>query len=144
MSNREQYAPGAASGAEVRKDGEQWTLVLVRDLPHPPAKVWKADGPGPCRSLPRDAPPNHISARAAARDRIILRAAGISPLEHVAEKCPRRLGQGDVSQSHRPGPSCERIHELARSAWLSTEFPDEPATQVGHQVQVPAEAGAKA
>src|SRR5213076_2556486 len=42
MSSREQYAPGAASGAEIRKDGEKWTLVLVRDLPHPPAKVWKA------------------------------------------------------------------------------------------------------
>lgn len=42
MSNREQYAPGPASGAEVRKDGDQWTLVVVRDLPHPPTKVWKA------------------------------------------------------------------------------------------------------
>ena len=42
MSSREQYAPGAASGAEVQKDGEKWTLVLVRDLAHPPAKVWKA------------------------------------------------------------------------------------------------------
>ncbi len=42
MSSREQYAPGAASGAEVRKDGEKWTLALVRDLPHPVAKVWKA------------------------------------------------------------------------------------------------------
>src|SRR5512139_1016270 len=42
MSSREPYAPGAAYGAEVRKDGEKWTLVLVRDLPHPPAKVWEA------------------------------------------------------------------------------------------------------
>ncbi|WP_375771347.1 SRPBCC family protein [Archangium gephyra] len=42
MSSREQYAPGAASGAEVRKEGEKWTLVVVRDLSHPPAKVWKA------------------------------------------------------------------------------------------------------
>src|SRR5437762_5255593 len=42
MSSREPYAPGAASGAEVRKDGEKWTLVLVRNLTHPPAKVWKA------------------------------------------------------------------------------------------------------
>ena len=42
MSSREQYAPGAASGAEVQKEGEKWTLVLVRDLRHPPAKVWKA------------------------------------------------------------------------------------------------------
>jgi uncharacterized protein YndB with AHSA1/START domain len=38
----ETYAPGAASGAEVRKDGEKWTLVLVRDLSHAPATVWKA------------------------------------------------------------------------------------------------------
>jgi uncharacterized protein YndB with AHSA1/START domain len=42
MSDREQYAPGAASGAQVRKEGEQWTLVLVRDLSHAPATVWKA------------------------------------------------------------------------------------------------------
>jgi uncharacterized protein YndB with AHSA1/START domain len=42
MSNREQYAPGSAAGAEVRKDGDKWTLVLVRDLQHPPAKVWQA------------------------------------------------------------------------------------------------------
>src|SRR3954464_2847334 len=42
MSSRERYEPGAASGAQIRKAGEQWTLVLVRDLPHPPAKVWKA------------------------------------------------------------------------------------------------------
>jgi uncharacterized protein YndB with AHSA1/START domain len=42
MSNREEYAPGAATGAEVRKDGEKWTLVLVRELRHPPAMVWQA------------------------------------------------------------------------------------------------------
>ncbi len=38
----EQYVPGAAFGAEVRKEGEKWTLVLVRELRHPPAKVWQA------------------------------------------------------------------------------------------------------
>jgi uncharacterized protein YndB with AHSA1/START domain len=42
MSSRGTYEPGAASGAEIRKDGEAWTLVLVRDLRHPPAKVWEA------------------------------------------------------------------------------------------------------
>jgi hypothetical protein len=26
----------------VEKDGEKWTLVLVRDLHHPPEKVWRA------------------------------------------------------------------------------------------------------
>ena len=42
MSGREHYAPGAATGAGIRKDGERWTLVLVRELRHPPPKVWKA------------------------------------------------------------------------------------------------------
>lgn len=42
MSNRERYTPGPAAGAAVEKDGEKWTLVLVRDLAHPPAKVWEA------------------------------------------------------------------------------------------------------
>jgi uncharacterized protein YndB with AHSA1/START domain len=42
MSDREQYAPGPARGAEVRKDGEKWTLVLVRELRQPPEKVWQA------------------------------------------------------------------------------------------------------
>ncbi|MEA2462618.1 MAG: hypothetical protein QOJ98_365 [Acidobacteriota bacterium] len=42
MTSGEQYAPGAAFGAEVQKDGEKWTLVLVRELRHAPAMVWKA------------------------------------------------------------------------------------------------------
>jgi len=42
MSKREQYMPGSAAGAEVRKDGEKWTLVIVRELRHPPEKVWTA------------------------------------------------------------------------------------------------------
>jgi uncharacterized protein YndB with AHSA1/START domain len=42
MSHRERYMPGSAVGARVRKDGEMWTLVLVRDLRHSPAQVWQA------------------------------------------------------------------------------------------------------
>jgi uncharacterized protein YndB with AHSA1/START domain len=42
MTTREKYAPGPAAGIKVQKDGEKWTLVLVRDLKHPPAKVWEA------------------------------------------------------------------------------------------------------
>jgi len=38
----EPYTPAAAYGAEVQTDGKKWTLVLVRDLRHPPARVWKA------------------------------------------------------------------------------------------------------
>lgn len=42
MSYLGQYTPGPASGAEVRKDGDEWTLILVRELRHPPQKVWRA------------------------------------------------------------------------------------------------------
>ena len=42
MSDREQYTPGPAGGAQVRKDGEKWTLILVRELRHSPEKVWQA------------------------------------------------------------------------------------------------------
>ena len=42
MNDREQYVPGPANGARIEKDGEKWTLVLVRDLRHPPEKVWRA------------------------------------------------------------------------------------------------------
>jgi uncharacterized protein YndB with AHSA1/START domain len=42
MTDHEQYTPGPASGAQVRKDGEKWTLILVRELRHSPEKVWQA------------------------------------------------------------------------------------------------------
>jgi uncharacterized protein YndB with AHSA1/START domain len=42
MTDREQYTPGPASGAQVRKDGEKWALILVRELRHSPEKVWQA------------------------------------------------------------------------------------------------------
>src|ERR1700719_1688860 len=42
MTVREQYTPGTASGAQIRKDGEKWTLVLVRELRPAPEKVWQA------------------------------------------------------------------------------------------------------
>ena len=42
MNDRELYTPGPASGAQVQKDGEKWTLILVRELRHSPEKVWQA------------------------------------------------------------------------------------------------------
>lgn len=39
----DEYAPGPAAGADVRKDdGPRWTLLLVRELRHSPDKVWQA------------------------------------------------------------------------------------------------------
>lgn len=42
MTNQEKYEPGPARPAQVQKDGEKWTLVLVRELRHSPEKVWQA------------------------------------------------------------------------------------------------------
>src|ERR1700742_3418210 len=42
MTDRAPYAPGPARGADIRKNGEKWTLILVRELRHPPDKVWQA------------------------------------------------------------------------------------------------------
>ena len=42
MTDREQYTPGPARWAQVRKDGEKRTLILVRELRHSPEKVWQA------------------------------------------------------------------------------------------------------
>ena len=42
MMSREAYVPGPATGAQVRKGGDKWTLILVRELHHAPEKVWRA------------------------------------------------------------------------------------------------------
>ena len=42
MISREQYTPGPATGVQVKKEGDKWTLILVRELHHSPEKVWQA------------------------------------------------------------------------------------------------------
>lgn len=42
MNYRDQYRPGPASGARIEKEGDSWTLVVMRDFGHPPARVWDA------------------------------------------------------------------------------------------------------
>jgi len=42
MIAREPYTPGPAAGAQVQKDGEKWTLILVREVRHSPERVWQA------------------------------------------------------------------------------------------------------
>jgi len=42
MIDHEIYTPGPATGAQVQKNGDKWTLVLVRELRHSPEKVWQA------------------------------------------------------------------------------------------------------
>jgi uncharacterized protein YndB with AHSA1/START domain len=40
--DHEQYTPGPANVAQVQRDGDKWTLVLVKELRHSPEKVWQA------------------------------------------------------------------------------------------------------
>ncbi len=60
MTDREQYTPGPASGAQVRKDGEKWTLILVRQLRHSPEKSGRRSPTR--RSCPSGRPSTPIGA----------------------------------------------------------------------------------
>ena len=43
MTEPQLYEPGPANLARIlKKEGEKWTLVLVRELRHSPEKVWQA------------------------------------------------------------------------------------------------------
>lgn len=42
MTSSAPYTPGPAGGIHVEKDGDTWTLVVVRELRHSPDKVWRA------------------------------------------------------------------------------------------------------
>jgi uncharacterized protein YndB with AHSA1/START domain len=42
MTAGNHYEPGPADLAQIDKDGENWTLVLVKVLRHSPEKVWRA------------------------------------------------------------------------------------------------------
>lgn len=42
MTDRDHDQPRPRTVAQVHKEGEKWTLVLVRELHHSPEKVWQA------------------------------------------------------------------------------------------------------
>ncbi|HEX6806978.1 MAG TPA: SRPBCC family protein [Gemmatimonadaceae bacterium] len=87
MTTREQYAPGPAIGARVEKDGDTWTLVLVRELRHAPEKVWRAlTDPAELRDwAPYDADANLGKAGT----RVKLTTVG-APSPHVVETTVKR------------------------------------------------------
>jgi uncharacterized protein YndB with AHSA1/START domain len=104
MTDREPYTPGPAGGARVRKDeSERWTLVLVRELRHPPAKVWEAltDPAHLCEWAPFDAD----GSLGTAGRTVTLTTVG-APVRHVTETTVKRAdapkvleynwGDGDI------------------------------------------------
>ena len=97
MTNREQYTPGPASGAQIRKDGEKWTLILVRELRHSPEKVWQAlTDPAHLREW---APFEADGSLGTAGTTVNLTWAGTpTPLETIVTRAdaPKLLEYGDI------------------------------------------------
>ncbi len=93
MSAREKYEPGAATGAEARKVGDTWTLVLVRELRHPAAKVWQAlTDPAELREwAPFDADRNLGSTGAVKLSTVGTRAPHVSESRVKRAEFPRVL-----------------------------------------------------
>jgi uncharacterized protein YndB with AHSA1/START domain len=82
MTNLPQYTPGEANVAHVQKDGEKWTLVLVKELRHPPEKVWQAiTDPAHLREW---APFDADGSLGAAGSRVKLTTVG-APGPHITE-----------------------------------------------------------
>ncbi|MFP2895942.1 SRPBCC family protein [Corallococcus sp. 4LFB] len=86
MSHRAKYTPGPAAGARIEKEGDKWTLVLVRDLRHPPTKVWEAiTDPEHLREWAPFDPDRNLATVGAVK----LTTVG-APKEHVAESQVKR------------------------------------------------------
>ncbi len=102
MTNREQYTPGPASGAQIRKDGEKWTLILVRELRHSPEKVWQAlTDPAHLREWA----PFQVDASLGTVGTVKLKWAGApKPLETTVKRAdaPKLLEYGDMRWELEP------------------------------------------
>jgi len=116
MTTREQYAPGPATGARVEKTGDKWTLVLVRELHHPPAKVWRAlTDPDELRQW---APYDSDKNLGRAGTQVTLTTVG-APSPHVVQTTVKRAdapnelefewGGGDLRWELRPHGSGTRL-----------------------------------
>ncbi len=90
MSKRARYEPGPAAGARVERSAEPWTLVVVRDLRHPPARVWQAL-----------TDPAHLSAWAPFDADRSLAAAGPVTLSTVGTPTPQ-VSESTVKRAEAP------------------------------------------
>jgi uncharacterized protein YndB with AHSA1/START domain len=109
MTTRDPYTPGPATGARVSPDGDNWALILTRELRHAPEKVWAAlTDPAQLREwAPFDADGNLGKAGA----KVNLTTVG-SPQLHVTETTVKRAeppklleynwGGGDVRWELEP------------------------------------------
>ena len=93
MTARDQYAPGRARGAQIRKDGESWTLVLVKRTAPPAGRGLAGDCEIQCTCewAPFDA--DRSLGTAGAMVKLTTVAA---PTPHVTETVVRRADAPNV------------------------------------------------
>ena len=118
MTYHEQYEPGPAAGAQVRKEGEKWTLILVRELRHPPERVWQAlTDPAQLREwAPFDAEGSLDTAGATVKLTWV-GTAQVTETRVTRADAPERLEYGDMRWELEPLSSGTRLtlwHKIDR------------------------------
>ena len=118
MTCHEQYEPGPAAGAQVRKEGEKWTLILVRELRHPPERVWQAlTDPAQLREwAPFDAEGSLDTAGATVKLTWV-GTAQVTETRVTRADAPERLEYGDMRWELEPLSSGTRLtlwHKIDR------------------------------
>ena len=127
MSGGEHYQPGPAAGAEVRKDGEKWTLIFVRELRHPPATIWRAlTEPHPRRPRPRHAVNGRHSEAHNLRDaRDPRRGAQSARIPTGRQRFAMASSRWAAARASRSGTtliaaSSHGVRRVGTSAWTSS------------------------
>jgi len=123
MSHDAQYSPSAVLAAQVEKTPDKWTLILTRDLHHPPELVWQAlTDPAHLREwAPFDADRDLDAAGA----RVTLTWTGtgnVSATQVIRADAPRLLEYHDLRWQLEPLPGGTRLtlwHSIDRRfiAW---------------------------
>lgn len=110
MNDRNLYTPGPATGARVEKSPNKWRLILVREIRHPPEKIWQAlTDPAHLREwAPFDA--NDKLDRVGKMVRLTWAAtAQVSEAEVTRADAPRMLEYGDMRWELEPLSSGTRL-----------------------------------
>ena len=118
MVDHSHYAPGPAVGAQIRKDGDKWTLILVRELRHPPERVWQAlTDPAQLREwAPFDAEGSLDTAGATVKLTWV-GTAQVTETRVTRADAPERLEYGDMRWELEPLSSGTRLtlwHKIDR------------------------------
>ncbi|HEX3471723.1 MAG TPA: SRPBCC domain-containing protein [Silvibacterium sp.] len=103
VTERERYDPGPARGAQVRKNGEKWTLILIRELRHAPAMVWESlIDPVQLREWAPFEVDRRLDTTGAAVNLTWVGTANVSEATVIRADAPRMLEYGDMRWELEP------------------------------------------